>query len=391
MKKQYSSPTYSSNQKSLPNVNMRERIVRLTETVNELRTNVETEVQNQDTLEKVSSKNYTLMNTQIKALRKAFNTLADVIMEELDAIKSDVSRDFQEANASIYRKLDELASQVHGIHHEKQQQRAQASSVEQELRERIEALERKQEESEQTIQAVVENNKEDQRTLQDKLSNAIRSNSSKIEQLTQENENMNIILNELKKESNDGSEGIKDLFHKVGEVEEELKHNTHELANKLGDTRNQVVSLREALKGDISNANKNHTELTRRVEEINTKISEKVHADQLAAQQRFSEVEDLVNNVQHEFQDNVQELAKIHKESSTQIIVDFEKAITSINNDNKVLYKKFGVMESSLGKTRDELGSMISDHEHTVSRRNDTLNRAIFEMCRKLNISNPLI
>jgi len=52
-------------------------------------------------------------------------------MEELDAIKSDVSRDFQEANASIYRKLDELAAQVHGIHHEKQQQRAQASNVEQ--------------------------------------------------------------------------------------------------------------------------------------------------------------------------------------------------------------------------------------------------------------------
>ena len=52
-------------------------------------------------------------------------------MEELDAIKSDVSRDFQEANASIYRKLDELAAQVNGIHGEKQQQRAQAHSVEQ--------------------------------------------------------------------------------------------------------------------------------------------------------------------------------------------------------------------------------------------------------------------
>jgi len=391
MKKQYSSPTYSSHQKSMPNVNMRERIVRLTETVNELRTNVETEVQNQDNLEKVSSKNYTLMNTQIKALRKAFNTLADVIMEELDAIKSDVSRDFQDANASIYRKLDELAAQVNGIHGEKQAQRAQAQGVEQELRERIEALERKQEESELNLQAVVEGTKEDQRVLQDKLTNAIRTNSSKIEQLTQENENMNIVLNELKKESNDGSNGIKDLFHKVSEVEDELKHNTHELANKLGDTRNQVVSLRETLKGDINNTAKAQTELTRRVEEVNTRISEKVHADQLAAQQRFSEVEDLVNQVQHEFQDNVQELAKIHKESSTQIIVDFEKAITSINNDNKVLYKKFAVMEGSLGNTREELGSMINDHEHTVSRKNETLNRAIFEMCRKLNISNPLI
>jgi len=390
MKKQYSSPTYSSNQKTLPNVNMRERIVRLTETVNELRTNVETEVQNQDTLEKLSSKNYTLVNTQIKALRHAFNTLADVIMEELDSIKSEVSRDFQDSNTTIYRKVEELSAQVNRLQGEKQEQKAQMGNVEQDLRERIIILERRHKENVQDIQVQAENSKEDYRALFEKLNNAIRGNTAKIDQLTQENISVNNTLNELIKQGSEGSSGIKDLFHKIREVEDELKHTTHELANKLGESRNQIAGLRDTLKGDLSNTTKTQTELTRRIEEISVKTQERTHADQLTSQKRFSELEDLMNQVQHEFQENVQELAKIHKESSTQIIVDFEKAITSINNDNKVLYKKFAILEGSISKTREELGTMIADHEHVLGKKNENLNQAIYDICRKMNIPNPL-
>ena len=84
------------------------------------------------------------MNTQIKALRKAFNTLADVvslpnlyrlivikIMEELDSIKADVFRDFQDSNAAVYRKIEELAGQVAKLQNEKQEQKVHVVSLEQ--------------------------------------------------------------------------------------------------------------------------------------------------------------------------------------------------------------------------------------------------------------------
>jgi len=391
MKKQYASPTYSSNQKTLPNSTVRERLVRLTETVNELRTNVETEAQNQDSLEKVSSKNYTLMNTQIKALRKAFNTLADVIMEELDSIKGEVFRDFQDSNSSIYRKLDELSSQVARLENEKQNQKSQMNAVEQVLTEKIKVLERKGTENYENIQAVAENSKDDQRELYEKLTVAIRNNTTRLDQLESENEELRTELNDLKNKTNNDTSSIKELYHKIAHIDDEYKHQTQELANKLADSKTQTGNLRESLKGEIQNIVKAQGDFTRRIEEIHTRTHERAQADEVASQKRFAELEDLVNQIQQEFQDNVQELAKIHKESSTQIIVDFEKAITSINNDNKILYKKFGVIEGSLGKTREELGTMIADHEHTVSRKNENFNRAIFDICRQLNISNPLL
>jgi len=52
-------------------------------------------------------------------------------MEELDSIKGEVFRDFQDSNASIYRKLDELAGQVARLQNEKQEQKSQMNSVEQ--------------------------------------------------------------------------------------------------------------------------------------------------------------------------------------------------------------------------------------------------------------------
>jgi len=52
-------------------------------------------------------------------------------MEELDSIKGEVFRDFQDSNSSIYRKLDELSSQVARLENEKQNQKSQMNAVEQ--------------------------------------------------------------------------------------------------------------------------------------------------------------------------------------------------------------------------------------------------------------------
>ena len=47
------------------------------------------EAQHHETIEKTSSKHYQMLNSHIKALRRAFNTLTDVVMEELEKIKTE--------------------------------------------------------------------------------------------------------------------------------------------------------------------------------------------------------------------------------------------------------------------------------------------------------------
>jgi len=47
-------------------------------------------------------------------------------------------------------------------------------------------------------------------------------------------------------------------------------------------------------------------------------------------------------------------------------------------------------LEGSISKTREELGTMIADHEHVLGKKNENLNQAIYDICRKMNIPNPL-
>lgn len=52
-------------------------------------------------------------------------------MEELDSIRTEVFRDFQDSNATVYRKIDEISSHVMGIQSDKQDQQEHISTLEQ--------------------------------------------------------------------------------------------------------------------------------------------------------------------------------------------------------------------------------------------------------------------
>jgi len=74
--------------------------------------NVANEDSHLENLEKASSKNYNILSQQIGALRKAFNTLADVVMEELDSVKNDVVRGLEESNHELLAKVAELEEKI---------------------------------------------------------------------------------------------------------------------------------------------------------------------------------------------------------------------------------------------------------------------------------------
>lgn len=166
-------------------------------------------------------------------------------------------------------------------------------------------MERKETENSQHIQSVAEASKDDQRELYEKLHAAIRNNTSRIDQVESENEQLRIELNELKAKTNNDTSSIKELHHKIAHIDDELKHTTQELANKLADSKSQTTNLRENLKGEIQNILKAQSDFTRRVEEIHTRTNERAQADEVASQKRFAEFEDLVNQIQQEFQVNV--------------------------------------------------------------------------------------
>ena len=52
-------------------------------------------------------------------------------MEELDTFKTEVFRDFQDNNEVIYRKIDEVSSQLFRLQSEKQEHKTQLISMDQ--------------------------------------------------------------------------------------------------------------------------------------------------------------------------------------------------------------------------------------------------------------------
>ena len=52
-------------------------------------------------------------------------------MEELDSFKSEILKDFQESSDLTYHKVDDLSTQVHKLHHDRQEQKSHIISLEQ--------------------------------------------------------------------------------------------------------------------------------------------------------------------------------------------------------------------------------------------------------------------
>jgi len=137
----------------------------------------------------------------------------------------------------------------------------------------------------------------------------------------------------------------------VLELEDTIRATRQELTDRTAETHDHSNIIRQT-KSEMQAILKIQTELNKKMEETNMKVFEKVDSSRALSEHKLSEVNrsiaqlrqevqvSILSYVFDEFKDNLEELAQIHKDSSTQIILDFEKAITSLNSDTKVIFKK---------------------------------------------------
>ena len=170
------------------------------------------------------------------------------------------------------------------------------------LNERIRVLEKREQENSQNIQTVADTMKDDQEALYENLNSAIKDSANRLDILAADSQKVHDVLDDLRKKTASDASSIKDLHHKVAHFEETVKHQNHELNNKLGEAKNQTGSLKEALRVEIQNVMNSQAESSGRLEELYRRISERAEAGEVAAQKRHVELEDLLNQVQQEFQ-----------------------------------------------------------------------------------------
>jgi len=127
------------------------------------------------------------------------------------------------------------------------------------------------------------------------------------------------------------------------------------------------------------------------VDETLASISGRLDIVESITKERVYELENTIVKFTHEIREDLDRLAQIGKDSSNQIIVDFERALDGINSDSKILYKKIASLEGQVQRTKDDFVASLADNDRRAARRDDKVNQAIYDICRQARLSNPLL
>lgn len=212
----------------------------------------------------------------------------------------------------------------------------------------------------------------------------MNNNTSQLEILSKDSEIFGATINELRSKVAHHTDHFGELQAKVNELEQITKVNTQELYNK-------VEKYREKTKADTSAIIKTNSEVHRRVDESLASISGRLDSIEVITKERVFELENTIVRFTHEVRDDLDRLATIGKDSSNQIILDFERALDGVNGDTKILYKKIAALEASIQRTKEDIVGQMNDGERRQARRDDKVNQAIYDICRQARISNPLL
>ena len=173
------------------------------------------------------------------------------------------------------------------------------------------------------------------RLLFEKLKVVINNNTTQLDLLSKDNEKIHGELNKINSKTNSEISNAKHLQKRIQEFEEITRLNRQELAERTIEIKEQTNNLRQN-KSEVQAVLKIQTDLSKKIEEATSKFE----VNSRSYEQRVADIDRSIGHLRREFQENLEELAQINKDSSTQIILDFEKAITSLNNDTKVIFKK---------------------------------------------------
>jgi chromosome segregation ATPase len=385
MKKHFYSPTAASTHKlQMPQDAVREKVIRLNETVNELKMNVIQEEKELEHLEKISAKNYNQLNGHIKALRKAFNTLSDIVTEEIDGVKLEVYKELQESNNVLNRKIEDLTKAYKTSQAEEHERRVRNLAADQELRDRVKLLERKLDDQAAYFQQQNDTAREDNRVIFEKLKAVVSDHSDQIEGLQKEEERTQDALLELRSKTDFNANHTNELQKKLNDIDETVRIGNQDLNNK-------IEKLREKVRQENLNLTKATSDFGSRLDEALARVYGRLDSVDQSNKEKYVDLEATVSKINAESKEGLENLNQIHRETSNQIITDFERALDAIGGDARLLHKKVNTLEGSLSRHRDDISNLLSDQERRFNRRNEQINQAINDICRQTKIAYPLI
>ena len=128
------------------------------------------------------------------------------------------------------------------------------------------------------------------------------NNTTQLELLSRDNEKIHHELNDSKLKFASETNTNKGLQKRVIEVEETLKYYRQEINEKINESRDQSVHLRQSNKSEIQAVLKVNSDLNMKIEEMSSYLSERVKLKENDNEQRIGEINRVLSRMQQEFQ-----------------------------------------------------------------------------------------
>lgn len=339
---------------------VRPELVEMKNTIRNLKKDAEMRL----TLDVEAQQSFEFLSEQVHGLRKAFSTLSDVLVEEVDLIRSEATERQEELAGKLdtqSKGLKAARTELTLLRSEVQTGRAAMQTKSSALEERLDAM-------------------QDDLTV---LAQEVAKGGSSHHLLQLETVQLRSALEEEARERRAEQEGASTRLHELRERLEshdaDARASMQALDADLGTLR---AHSERQLTAHAASIEANKSKLLQCAQAIEKQWSTtKVH------QQRLESIHSSSALHNQQLQERLETINKQH----TRWRASIEDAVKAVAADVQLVQAHGRAMETAIGNTKAESRRMISDHEGETQRQCDTLGRAIHSLADTLNLTSPLV
>jgi len=326
--------------------------------------NLKREAEMRLTLDVEAQQSFDFLSDQVQGLRKAFSTLSDVLIEEVDLIRSeaiDRHAELQQRNDELAKSLKVTKTETSLLRAEAQAFRSDAHSKLAVLGERIELL---QEDSTVLAQEVA------------KGSSAQHLLQLEVVQLR----------SHLEEEGRARTADQQAQTDQLRQFIERFDTHQHEARASMQALDSDLASIRAHTEQHFATHNSAIDANKAKILQC-SQVIEKLWGSAKLTQQRLESVS---SGGSLQYQQLQERLESINKQQ-TRWRATVEETVKGITADMQLIQTHSRAMEAAIGSNKAEARRLVSEHEGEVRQQCDTLGRAIHSLAETLNLTSPLV
>mmetsp|Transcript_59615 Transcript_59615/g.67810 ORF Transcript_59615/g.67810 Transcript_59615/m.67810 type:complete len:399 (-) Transcript_59615:232-1428(-) len=390
----YQQSTLTSQKKASDGYNTKDKLMKLQEQYLDLKKDLKQEVSMHELLEKQSSKNLNAINGQIKSLKKAFNALTDVVMEEFEGVKTHNNSNMQKNADHFESKIETIFDMLEKLSKRQDDLDDRVDEMGNEFRQAVDQLGGKIDKYDSEMRNLFEVFQGDNTKLYDQLKVIVSNNSTQLEILGRDTENLTKNLNSNTKITNETWSFTEDLQTRLGQLDETLSNYNREYTANFLEIKDQHNALVSTTKVDQEHSLAFQADFQQKLADFERYCQERFDRTHTLAQQRIDEMDISMQRLRTDCDEQIEQAKKLASNLSRDVydrVSDhFDVKIMNSNKESDLALRKIQMLEDLLASQRKEVFNSLSEVENSITRKNDLYHRAFHEISKQLKIANPI-